>query len=419
MIPNKILRNNIEEVRKLTEKRGSSLDFSEYQALEDKRKQYQVETEECQMLSNKLSKEVAFAKRNGESADELLKNLSSISARKKELETALKSLLNEIRDFELQVPNLLDDMVPEGADETANKVVSEVGTLPNFEFKPKSHTEICGDDLDFVRAAKISGSRFVFMKGNVAKLHRALAQWMLDRHTQSGYTEINPPLLVEHNALIGTGQLPKFADDQFFTEGQHALIPTAEVSVTNIFADEIVPAANLPISYVALTPCFRKEAGAYGKDTYGLMRLHQFEKVELVKFVAPNQAQEAFDALVQDAEGILQALKLPYRKVLLCAGDTGFSSSITYDLEVWLPGENNYREISSCSYFTDFQARRMSARFRDDENKINLLHTINGSGLAVGRALIAVIENYQTENGNVTIPDVLKDYMGNIDSLYV
>ena len=250
------------------------------------------------------------------------------------------------------------------------------------------------------------------MKGSIARLHRALAQWMLDFQIDRGYEEINPPVLVEHHALVGTGQLPKFADDQFFTQGQHALIPTAEVSITNIFREEIVAHNELPIAYTALTPCFRKEAGAYGKDTHGMIRLHQFEKVELVKFVTKEQAEEAFIQLVEDAEAVLQVLELPYRKVLLCSGDTGFSAKITYDLEVWLPGENQYREISSCSYFGDFQARRMQARYRDDSGKVGLLHTMNGSGLAVGRALVAVLENYQTSDGRVKVPEVLKAYMG-------
>lgn len=412
MIPSQILRKEIALVKKMAVARQTNLPFDAYEAMEIKRKGLQQETEAIQMQSNQLSKDVAMKKRSGDSVVQLLEELASIAKRKKELEQDLRALLDEIRAFELQVPNLLDDRVPEGKDESDNQEVSKYGQIPEFGFTPKSHTELAPEELDFARAAKISGSRFVIMKGSIARLHRALAQWMLDFQIDRGYEEINPPVLVEHHALVGTGQLPKFADDQFFTQGQHALIPTAEVSITNIFREEIVAHNELPIAYAALTPCFRKEAGAYGKDTHGMIRLHQFEKVELVKFVTDKQAEEAFTQLVKDAEGVLQALELPYRKVLLCSGDTGFSAKITYDLEVWLPGENQYREISSCSYFGDFQTRRMQARYRDDSGKVGLLHTMNGSGLAVGRALVAVLENYQTSDGRVKVPEVLKAYMG-------
>ena len=412
MIPSQILRKEIALVKKMSGARQTNLPFDAYEAVEIKRKGLQQETEAIQMQSNQLSKDVAIKKRSGDSVVQLLEELASIAKRKKELEQELRALLEEIRAFELQVPNLLDDRVPEGKDESGNQEISKYGQIPEFGFAPKSHTELAPEELDFARAAKISGSRFVIMKGSIARLHRALAQWMLDFQIDRGYEEINPPVLVEHHALVGTGQLPKFADDQFFTQGQHALIPTAEVSITNIFREEIVAHNELPIAYTALTPCFRKEAGAYGKDTHGMIRLHQFEKVELVKFVTKEQAEEAFIQLVEDAEAVLQALELPYRKVLLCSGDTGFSAKITYDLEVWLPGENQYREISSCSYFGDFQARRMQARYRDDSGKVGLLHTMNGSGLAVGRALVAVLENYQTSDGRVKVPEVLKAYMG-------
>lgn len=412
MIPNQLLRKEMALVQTMVKKRGASIDFSHYESLEIQRKQHQAETEACQMQSNQLSRQVAILKKDGKDAKDLLQELAGIAKKKKKLEQSLKALLNEMRDFELSLPNMLDARVPEGETESDNQVEATCGDPPNFGFEPKSHTEIAGDALDFERAAKMSGSRFVIIKGRMAKLHRALAQWMLDTHSQNSYEELIPPLLVEHQALVGTGQLPKFADDQFFTEGSHALIPTAEVSVTNILRDEIVNVAELPICYTALTPCFRKEAGAYGKDTHGLIRLHQFEKVELVKFVSASQAEAEFTALVADAESILKMLKLPYRKVLLCSGDTGFSSHITYDLEVWMPGENQYREISSCSYFSDFQARRMQARYRDEDGKVQLLHTINGSGLAVGRALVAVIENYQTESGMVVVPEVLRPYLG-------
>ncbi|MEC7030444.1 MAG: serine--tRNA ligase [Pseudomonadota bacterium] len=412
MNPSQTMRKELESIKEMVKSRAMSLSFEEYEQLETRRKQLQQETESIQKESNDLSKSVGLKRRNGEDTSELLKSLERISTQKKALEQELRELLDGIRAFELQVPNLLDENVPVGVDESDNQEILQYGTLPKFSFTPKSHVELAAGDLDFSAAAKISGKRFVLMKGNIAKLHRALGQWMLDFQTKRGYEEVNPPLLVEHHALEGTGQLPKFADDQFFTEGHHALIPTAEVSVTNIHREEIVDYSSLPISYAALTPCFRKEAGAYGKDTHGMIRLHQFEKVELVKFVTEEQAEIAFNQLIEDAEAVLQALQLPYRKVLLCSGDTGFSSKITYDLEVWLPGENQYREISSCSYFGDFQARRLQARYRDEDGKVQLLHTLNGSGLAVGRTLVAFLENNQTAEGRIMVPEVIKPYMG-------
>lgn len=417
MIPNKILRKDIKRVKDMVKRRGLNVDFGTYEEMEEERRSHQVATEAAQMESNTLSKEVAVLKRSGQDASPILEQLAVISKDKKAREQSLKILLDSMRDFELSLPNLLDERVPEGKTEADNQEISKHGDIPNFDFEVKSHTDLAGDALDFSRAAKMSGSRFVVMKGRMAKLHRALAQWMLDTQVESGYEEVNPPVLVEHHALVGTGQLPKFADDQFFTEGQHALIPTAEVSVTNLHREEILPLGALPIAYSALTLCFRKEAGAYGKDTHGLIRLHQFEKVELVKFVSEATAQSEFEALITDAEYILQQLQLPYRKVLLCAGDTSASAKITYDLEVWLPGENQYREISSCSYFGDYQARRMQARYRDEDGNVQPLHTINGSGLAVGRALVAVIENYQLASGKIAVPDVLKPYLGMVDEI--
>lgn len=414
MNPSHVLRKDIDIVKKSNQKRGMTIDLSHYAEMEHQRKELQLHTEECQMMVNQLSKEVSIYKREGKDASALLLKVSTASKEKKRLEHALKALLAEMKVFELSIPNILDEQVPVGASEADNQVVDTWGEKPVFDFDAKSHLELAGDALDFARAAKLSGSRFVFIKGKIARLHRALAQWMLDMQVNNGYEEINPPLLVGEKALYGTGQLPKFEEDQFYTlERQHALIPTAEVSVTNMYHDEIV--TSVPLRYVALTPCFRSEAGSYGKDTHGMIRLHQFEKVELVKFVSPDTAQAEFEGLIQDAECILKALELPYRKVLLCSKDTGFSAKVTYDLEVWVPSEGQYREISSCSYFGDFQARRMSARYRDDEGKVSLLETINGSGLAVGRALVAVMENYQTADGLIRIPEVLKPYMGNVN----
>lgn len=412
MNPSHMLRKELETVIASNQARGADIDFSQYLEWEKTRKSLQSETENCQMQSNQLSKSVALGKKQGDDVSDLLQQLAQIAKNKKDLEHQLKELLAKMKQFELGIPNVLAKEVPLGNSEDDNQEISRWGSPRTFSFPVKSHIELAETDLDFARAAKISGARFVFMKGRIAKLHRALAQWMLEEQISRGYTEINPPLLVEKSALYGTGQLPKFADGQFFTEEQqHALIPTAEVSVTNLYREEIVE-DTLPHSFVALTPCFRSEAGAYGKDTHGLIRLHQFEKVELVKFVREDQSDIEFEALLQDAEHILQALELPYRKMLLCSKDTGFSAKKTYDLEVWLPGENQYREISSCSHFGDFQARRMQARCRH-EGKVALMHTLNGSGLAVGRALIAVMENHQTEDGKIRIPTVLKPYMDN------
>jgi|AntRauTorckE5430_2_1112549.scaffolds.fasta_scaffold00163_3 seryl-tRNA synthetase len=410
MNPNQLLRKEIEVVSKSNQKRAVDIPLEGYVEMEQRRKSLQSETESCQMQVNQLSKDISVLKRAGKDAQELLSQVTEVSKKKKVLESDLKALLVSMRSFELSVPNILDDRVPLGNSEADNQLVDEFGKPEVFGFTPKSHMELAGDDLDFQRAAKLSGARFVFMRGRIARLHRSLAQWMLDEQIEQGYEEINPPLLVSQAALYGTSQLPKFEEDQFYTlDKVHALIPTAEVCVTNLYRDEIIK--KVPQSFVALTPCFRSEAGSYGKDTQGMMRLHQFEKVELVKFTDEASAEIEFQKLVSDCENILKKLNLPYRKVLLCSKDTGFGSKITYDLEVWLPGENAYREISSCSYFGDFQARRMQARYRSEDG-VKLLHTMNGSGLAVGRALIALMENYQTKDGKIRIPEVLKPYMG-------
>ncbi|MDC3180953.1 serine--tRNA ligase [Gammaproteobacteria bacterium] len=415
MIPSNYLRQHLAQVESSVQKRGADVDFKVYEQLEIKRKAVQYETEALQAKSNQLSKEVAVCKRQQEDASHLLSELTALSTDKKALEAELRDLKHSLHTFLLGIPNILSDEVPVGGGERDNVVIKTVGEQTSFEYMPKSHAECFVTSMDFVSAAVISGSRFVVLKSQLAKLNRALGQWMLDTQVSRGYQEINPPLLVKPQSLEGTGQLPKFKEDQFFTAtDSHALIPTAEVPLTNLHRDSILEHAQLPIAYTALTHCFRSEAGAYGKDTSGMIRQHQFEKVELVKLVSKEQAQSEFEALVGDAEYILQALKLPYRQVLLCSKDTGFSASITYDFEVWMPSEGQYREISSCSYFGSFQGSRMMSRYRDSSRQIHPVHTINGSGLAVGRALIAVIENYQSESG-ITIPEVLKPYMGGIE----
>lgn len=416
MIPNQLLRKELQKVSKSCELRGDSVDLSGWEKLEEERKLLQVETEKCQMESNRLSKSVPIMKKSGEDTTAVLKSLGEIAKQKKQLEAKLKTLLEAMQAIELTIPNILDPSVPRGSDENDNYIIEVIGEVPSFNFEVKSHADLAPKGLDFATGAKLSGARFVVMREKVARLHRALGQWMLDTQVSRGYEEINPPVLVDQEMLYGTGQMPKFSDDQFMTQS-HALIPTAEVPLTNMLRDQIVDYTQLPIAYTALTQCFRKEAGAYGKDTHGMIRLHQFEKVELVKFVDEESLEAEFEALVADSEHILSMLKLPYRKVLLCSGDTGFSAAKTIDLEVWLPSENQYREISSCSHFSDFQARRMQARYRNEEGKVGLLHTINGSGLAVGRTLVAVMENYQNADGTITIPEALVDYMGGLTTI--
>jgi seryl-tRNA synthetase len=415
MIQANFLRKNLALVKNSADRRGANIDFSAYEQLESERKLLQAETEALQATSNQLSKEVAILKRNQEDASDLLTKLQDIAAQKKIKEAALRELKQSLNDFMLSIPNILSDGVPPGEDESDNIVIKQVGEIPVFSHQVRSHSECFQSSMDFSAAAAISGSRFVVLKSQLARLNRALGQWMLDTQVERGYIEINPPVLVDQKALEGTGQLPKFKEDQFFVESQtHALIPTAEVPLTNLHRESIIDASQLPISYTALTTCFRSEAGAYGKDTSGMIRQHQFEKVELVKLVTEEQAEGEFSNLVTDAEFILQQLELPYRQVLLCSKDTGFSAHLTYDFEVWLPSEKQYREISSCSYFKDFQGNRMMTRYRDKEKGLQSIHTINGSGLAVGRTLIAVIENYQTENG-INVPKILQPYMNGIN----
>ncbi len=417
MLDPRFLRQSLDEVERQMARRGADFDRSYYLALEEKRKALQIQTQKLQNERNVRSKSIGQAKAKGENIHPLLEEVGRLGEDLKRCEAELADVQLQMERFLLGLPNILDEDVPEGKSEDDNVEISRWGDLPDFDFQPKDHVDLGINKgfLDFDAAAKITGSRFVVIKGSLARLHRALIQFMLDVHTgEHGYQETYVPYLVNADSLLATGQLPKFEDDLFKIDRDPPwyLIPTAEVPVTNLVRDEIVDAADLPLRLVAHTPCFRSEAGSYGKDVRGMIRQHQFEKVELVQITRPDQSKEAHEALTNHAEMILQRLGLPYRKMLLCAGDTGFSSAKTYDLEVWLPGQQKYREISSCSNFRDFQARRMKARWRNPETgKPELLHTLNGSGLAVGRTLIAIMENYQDKSGNIQVPDALRPYM--------
>jgi seryl-tRNA synthetase len=420
MIDPKLLRLSATEVAANLARRGFEFDADGYLALEEQRKALQVETELLQSERNTNAKQIGKAKAQGEDIAPLLAAVKDLGDRLEARQAALQELQTTLRDLELGLPNLLSDDVPTGNSEEDNTEVLTWGTPAELGFEARDHIEL-GErlgQLDFDAAAKISGARFTVMRGPLARLQRALIQFMLDTHTQDhGYTETYVPYLVKSPALLGTGQLPKFEEDQFKTtdEPPFYLIPTAEVPVTNLASDMIFEPDALPIRYVAHTPCFRSEAGSHGQDTRGMIRQHQFEKVELVQFVAPDASMDALEELTGHAETILQKLELPYRKVILCSGDIGFGSTKTYDIEVWLPGQGRYREISSCSNYNDFQARRMKARRRNPgTGKPELIHTLNGSGVAAGRALIAVMENYQQEDGSIRMPEALQPYMGGL-----
>jgi len=423
MLDPHLLRNDLESVAACLARRGYHLDIENYASLEARRKSLQTKTEELQAERNRRSRSIGQAKAEGEDIGPLLAEVGQLGDDLKAASEELEQLRHEIERVGLDMPNLPDEDVPDGDDDSGNVEQRRFGEPTGLDFNPRDHVEI-GEQLngiDFERAAKLSGSRFVVLGGPVARLHRALAQFMLDLHTgEHGYREIYVPYLVLDNAMQGTGQLPKFADDAFTIEDDPVryLIPTAEVPLTNLVAGEIVDANSLPLKFVAHTPCFRREAGAYGKDTRGMIRQHQFDKVELVQIVRPDDSNAGLEELTGHAEAVLQALELPYRVMILCAGDMGFSARKTYDLEVWLPGQQAYREISSCSNFGDFQARRMLARWRNpDTGKPELVHSLNGSGLAVGRALVAVLENYQQRDGSVVVPEVLRSYMGGLERL--
>lgn len=419
MIDPKLLRNNIEAVNAALAKRGVQLDVATWAELEARRKEIQSKTESLQAERNAGAKKVGQLKREGGDTAEVMARMQAISDEIKAAEQALAALQAEIEEQSLSIPNLPDESVPEGKDENDNVEVLRWGTPRQFDFELKDHTDL-GEwmgGLEFETATKLTGSRFSVLKGPLARLQRALTQFMLDTHTdKNGYTEAYVPYLVNADSLRGTGQLPKFEEDLFKLSGEkeYYLIPTAEVPVTNFVRDEIIDAERLPLKYTAHTPCFRSEAGSYGRDTRGLIRQHQFDKVEMVQIVKPEHSMQALEELTAHAEGILKALELPYRKIILCGGDMGFGACKTYDLEVWVPSQNTYREISSCSNMGDFQARRMKARYRVDAKKTEFVHTLNGSGLAVGRTLLAVMENYQRADGSIEIPKVLQPYMGGL-----
>ncbi|MCC6144831.1 MAG: serine--tRNA ligase [Candidatus Hydrogenedentes bacterium] len=415
MLDIKLLRENPEAVRDALAKRGSDYDLDAILAVDQKRRGLVHEMEQLRARQNEASQEIARLKRIKEDATEAIAAMKAVSDEVKALTDQAREAEEELNAALLVLPNLPDTSLPVGRDESANRLERQWGTPPSFSFTPKDHVEL-GEALgivDFERGAKIAGARFTLMRGAGARLERALINFMLDVHTgEHGYTEVLPPFMANSASLQGTGQLPKFAEDLFHIEGSdYYLVPTAEVPVTNIHRDEILDDAQLPLYYAAYTPCFRSEAGSYGKDTRGMIRQHQFNKVEMVKFVRPEDSWEELEKLTANAEAILQKLGLAYQVVTLSTGDLGFSSAKTYDIEVWLPGQNAYREISSCSNFTDFQARRAGIRFKRDK-KPEFVHTLNGSGLAVGRTLVAILENYQQEDGSVIIPEVLRPYMG-------
>jgi seryl-tRNA synthetase len=419
MLDPKLLRNDPEAVARGLARRGYTLDTEAFNTLEERRKALQVQVDELRNTRNTRSKAIGRAKAQGEDVAPLLAEVADLGERLKAAEAGLAEVQDGLEAVLMDLPNLLHDSVPEGRDESDNPVVRTWGDPARFEFEPKDHVDL--GLLDFEGAARVSGARFVVMRGAVARLHRALIQFMLDLHTtRHGYREIYAPYIVNGQSLTGTGQLPKFRADLFALEGEQDfyLIPTAEVPVTNLVRDEILEADALPLKFSAHTPCFRSEAGSYGKDTRGMIRQHQFEKVELVHVVRPGESFQALEELTGHAETVLRTLGLPYRVVLLCSGDTGQAAAKTYDLEVWLPGQNRYREISSCSNCTDYQARRMRARWRNPETgKPELVHTLNGSGVAAGRALVAILENYQQADGTVRVPEALKPWMGGIEVL--
>ncbi len=424
MLDPKYLRSELEETAQRLAQRGYELDIATLATLEERRKTLQSSTQELQAQRNARSKSIGQAKGRGEDIAPLLAQVGELGAQLESAKGELAQLLTDIDDIAMSTPNLPDSDVPVGKDEDDNVEISRWGTPRTFDFEIKDHCEVgeAMGGIDFAASVKLTGSRFVVLKSKIARMHRALAQFMLDLHTdQHGYIEAYVPYLVNSESLRGTGQLPKFGEDLFHTNPANeegtglSLIPTAEVPLTNLMRDEIADEAQLPLKFTAHTPCFRSEAGSYGRDIKGLIRQHQFDKVEMVQLVKPQDSDNALEELTGHAEKVLQLLELPYRKMLLCTGDMGFTAAKTYDLEVWLPSQDCYREISSCSNTRDFQARRMQARFRNKEtNKPELLHTLNGSGLAVGRTLVAILENNQQSDGSVTVPEVLRQYMGGL-----
>lgn len=429
MLDSKYLRSEIDYAAERLATRKFVLDTAKLNALEEQRRELQVKTQNLQAQRNSISKSIGIAKKNGEDVSEIMAQVAKIGEELDIVKIEQDKILEEINNYALTIPNLPDESVPVGEDENDNVEVRRFGTPREFNFEPKDHVTL-GEALaqtDFENARKITGARFCLLRGPIARLHRALSQYMLDLHVEKhGYTECYVPYLVNHDSLYGTGQMPKFAEDLFHTslDGQatgeettrkYCLIPTAEVPLTNIARDVIFNVNELPLKLTAHTPCFRSEAGSAGRDTRGLIRMHQFDKVEMVQVVEADKSWEALEQLTSDAEDVLKGLNLPYRVISLCTGDMGFGAAKTYDLEVWIPAQKTYREISSCSNCTDFQARRMQARYRDADGKTKLCHTLNGSGLAVGRCLVAVIENYQLEDGSIEVPEVLRKYMDGLE----
>ncbi len=416
MLDARFVRENVDPVREALEKRGYEFPLADLLAIDEKRMAVMRETEEFRNRRNVVSQEIGRMKRAKADSSVQLEEMKTVSEKIKSLDEKLRALEEETKALLLTIPNIPHESVPFGKDETENVEVRKWGSPGVFDFEPLNHWDIAEtlDIIDFDRAAKIAGARFALMKGAGARLERALMNFMLDLNTAKGYKEVFPPILVNRESMTGTGQLPKFEMELFrIADPEFYLVPTAEVPVTNIHRDEIIKEADLPIYYTAYTPCFRREAGSYGKDTRGLIRQHQFNKVELVKFVKPEDSYEELEKLTNNAEDVLQRLGLPYRVISLCTGDLGFASAKTYDLEVWLPGQNRYREISSCSNFEDFQARRANIRFKREGKKgTEFVHTLNGSGLAIGRTVVGILENYQQKDGSVVIPEVLRPYMG-------
>jgi len=417
MIDLNVLRENTDQVKKSLKNRGFELDVDFFQQLEQQRKDIQIKTQDIQQERNSLSKQIGILKAKGEDTEKIMQQVASISTRTKDYEIQLQDIQQQLNDFLLNIPNLPHKTVPIGPDEKANLLLKKIGDIPKFNFDVKDHVDLGNSlGLDFETATKISGSRFVFMKHDIARLHRAIGQFMIDTHVEKhNYMECYTPFLVNSESLLGTGQLPKFGQDLFLTKKTDNenlyLIPTSEVSLTNSVRDAILEEESLPIRMTALTPCFRSEAGSYGRDTRGMIRQHQFDKVEMVQITKPEDSYKALDEMLSHAENILQALELPYQVVTLSTGDMGFAAAKTYDIEVWIPSQNQYREISSISNCEDFQARRLKSRYKNADGKNILVHTLNGSGLAVGRTLVAIMENNQNAQGEILIPKVLSRYM--------
>lgn len=420
MLDLKFIRENAGKVEEALEKRGAVADISRVIQLDETRRRLLTEVEEKKSQRNNISKEVGLLKREGKDAAEVMAKVGDLGENIKELDNQVREVDEELNSLLLLIPNIPNETVPIGLKEEDFRLEKTFGEPKNLDFEVKAHWDL-GEDLnilDFERATKVTGARFTFYRGMAARLERALVNLMLNTHTKGEYTELLPPFIVNSASMTGTGQLPKFAEDMFKLENtDYYLVPTAEVPVTNYYRDEILDEKELPLSYCAYTPCFRAEAGSYGRDTRGIIRQHQFNKVELVKFAHPENSYEELEKLTRSAESILEMLELPYRRIALSSGDLGFSSAKTYDLEVWLPSFNGYREISSCSNFEDFQARRANIRFRGADGKVRFVHTLNGSGLAVGRTTAAVMENYQNEDGSITIPKALVHYMGGIEKI--